>query len=284
MAAQGQSAPWTIKSTSVLAAVLLAGLATSWFWLTYSPGLAASLPLTSKPGANTVFYVIVFVPIAVLGVVLAMLCRAPLLPAGHGVAMWLMIGLLIGGGGLVGAVAMTWLNGGIVEGAAANGLNALLALGLVLILLQASAEEILLRGWLQPVLVRALSPLPGILLASIAFALLHLAIGPIELSSFANIVLAGVLFGVLRHRTGGLVAPVAAHFAWNAVEDLVFGAYPNPGVGPFGALIDVDMIGPVHWGGGETGFNASVGATFVLAALVLAVSSNWPTEFEAPGQ
>ncbi len=87
--------------------------------------------------------------------------------------------------------------------------------------------------------------------------------------ALVNLMLGGVLFGLLALRSGGLAAPVAAHFAWNATEDLGFGLVPNPGIGPLGALVDLDLAGPAHWGGSEEGLNTSVGMTVVLAALVV---------------
>ena len=80
--------------------------------------------------------------------------------------------------------------------------------------------------------------------------------------------LAGTLFGMLALRTGGLAAPVAAHWAWNCTETLALGLSPNPGVGDFGALADLDMRGSALWGGSEYGLNGSIAATFVLVALI----------------
>ena len=66
-----------------------------------------------------------------------------------------------------------------------------------------------------------------------------------------------------------LVAPIAAHFAWNALEDLGLGLMPNPGTGPFGALRDFDLLGTQLWGGSEAGLAGGVGMTIVLVALLI---------------
>ena len=55
--------------------------------------------------------------------------------------------------------------------------------------------------------------------------------------SLLNILLAGIWFGLLALRTGGLLAPILAHFGYNWAEEMIFGASPNPGVGAFGSVV-----------------------------------------------
>ena len=88
--------------------------------------------------------------------------------------------------------------------------------------------------------------------------------------AFANISLAGAFFGMLAMRTGGLAAPLAAHWVWNVLELCVFGLTPNPGVDSMGSLLDLDLVGPVLSSGGRDGLNASLATT---AALVIALAA-----------
>jgi len=74
---------------------------------------------------------------------------------------------------------------------------------------------------------------------------------------------------VLALRAGGLAAAIGAHWAWNSCESFVFGLDPNPGVSPFGSLVDLDMAGNGWWGGSAQGLNGSAAMTIVLAALIL---------------
>ena len=76
-------------------------------------------------------------------------------------------------------------------------------------------------------------------------------------------------FGLLAVRSNGILAPMAAHFAWNASESIVFGLDPNPGVDDLGALANFDLVGMPMWGGTAEGLNASIAMTLVLAALVV---------------
>ena len=101
--------------------------------------------------------------------------------------------------------------------------------------------------------------------------------------AFVNLVLAGLWLGVLANRSGGLMLPIAAHFGWNGAEELLFGAAPNPGVGSFGALFDIDLIGNPLWGGSAEGLNASLSTVFVLAAL-LAACATWPVPLVRRGR
>jgi membrane protease YdiL (CAAX protease family) len=82
-------------------------------------------------------------------------------------------------------------------------------------------EELAFRGFLQPLLVRTFGVLPGILLASIPFGLLHY-------SEFGNswrhavlIAMAGASFGWMRQATGSTKAAALMHASYNA---LIFAA------------------------------------------------------------
>lgn len=142
-------------------------------------------------------------------------------------------------------------------------------LGIVAIAFQSAVEEIIFRGWIQPLLVRHIGPWGGIAIAAVAFGLLHILAGATTAISIVNVCLAGALFGLLAWRTGGLWAPVAAHFGWNWAETVLFGLSPNPGVDVWGAVWNFELGGAVLWSGGGEGMNASLAETFVLLALCL---------------
>lgn len=144
----------------------------------------------------------------------------------------------------------------------------LFLLGTPLVLYQCAAEEIYFRGWLQPLLGRQFGPWVGIGVTALLFAGLHYLVGAaVAPLSVLNIALAGALFGLLAWRTGGLAAPVLAHFGWNWAESMWLGLSPNPGVDAYGSILNLDMTGSALWGGSEEGLNASLAVTFVLLAL-----------------
>jgi membrane protease YdiL (CAAX protease family) len=70
-------------------------------------------------------------------------------------------------------------------------------------------EESIYRGYMQKGLMKRLPPLLAITLMAVVFSICHLQFEPIFLAiNFAY----GMIWGVLRHRTGRLFAPALAHF------------------------------------------------------------------------
>jgi membrane protease YdiL (CAAX protease family) len=77
------------------------------------------------------------------------------------------------------------------------------------------AEELAFRGFLQPLLVRSFGTASGILGAAIPFGILHFREYGNSWRHAVVISLAGVGFGVMRHRTGSTRASAAMHAAYN---------------------------------------------------------------------
>jgi membrane protease YdiL (CAAX protease family) len=78
-------------------------------------------------------------------------------------------------------------------------------------------EELLFRGFLQPLLVRSFGAAAGILIAALAFGLLHLQEYGNSWRHGLLITLAGASFGWVRRRTGSTKAAVVMHATYNAV-------------------------------------------------------------------
>ncbi len=77
------------------------------------------------------------------------------------------------------------------------------------------AEELAFRGFLQPLLVRSFGAVVGVLGAAIPFGILHYREYGNSWRHAVVISLAGVGFGVMRHRTGSTRASAAMHAAYN---------------------------------------------------------------------
>jgi membrane protease YdiL (CAAX protease family) len=79
------------------------------------------------------------------------------------------------------------------------------------------AEELLFRGFLQPLLVKSFGAAAGILLAALPFGMLHF----VEYGRSWRYVLlisgAGAAFGWMRHTTGSTKASTLMHSAYNAL-------------------------------------------------------------------
>ena len=220
---------------------------------------------------NVLFYTVLFVPLILLSLFLGLIGRHRVLRAGEYPLRWILIGLLIGSGGLATCVSYTWLNGSLIRVAIEPQAQNYLLLSTAIVLLGVTAEELLFRGWLLSALQDMLGSSWAILLSALAFSGFHWWAGGAEADvvSLANLMVGGLWFGLLAVRSKGILAPMAAHFAWNASESIVFGLDPNPGVDDLGALTNFDLVGTPMWGGSAEGLNASIAMTLVLAALVI---------------
>ncbi|HVW85161.1 MAG TPA: type II CAAX endopeptidase family protein [Bryobacteraceae bacterium] len=88
-------------------------------------------------------------------------------------------------------------------------------------------EELLFRGFLQPVFVNALGVFPGILTTSALFGALHLAQNAGIWQTGVLITLAGFGFGVVRHVSGSTRASALAHAAYNSLPCILTLVLPN---------------------------------------------------------
>jgi membrane protease YdiL (CAAX protease family) len=181
-------------------------------------------------------------------------------------------GLTIGAGGFCLAVAIAATAGAVVSppaGATPSPLPAI-AFGAAVIALQSLAEEAFFRGWLQPVLCSDWGAWTGLVITSLLFAALHVIAGVQHvvtaegIMAVFNLFLGGMLFGLLALRTGNLIAPTAAHFAWNWTESGVLGLNTDP----TGSLISLKFAGARLWNGGAETMNGSLATAVVLVALV----------------
>lgn len=92
----------------------------------------------------------------------------------------------------------------------------LLLVGLFGTTLGPLCEELIFRGFLQPLLVRSFGVAAGILLTAVPFGLLHLQQYGNAWQSGLLITFAGVVFGMIRHLTGSTRASTAVHAAYNS--------------------------------------------------------------------
>lgn len=89
-------------------------------------------------------------------------------------------------------------------------------------------EELLFRGFLQPVLVSAIGVFPGILATSVLFGALHLTQNAFIWQSGVLIMLVGFVLGTVRHLTGSTKASTIVHMAYNSLPFLALLIDGNP--------------------------------------------------------
>ncbi len=260
----------SVRSMPFLCASVIIGLISTWAWMRFAPPLVDKLQIDSIAKLATTYYALVYLPGAMIALALGRLCKVEPLRFGPSVVQWGGLSLFAGAAGLGLCAVLARLNGGMelaVQPAKSGG--GILLLGAALTLLQVLVEELLFRGWLRLVLRAILGARVAVVLAALAYACFTMAGNGFAVLPFANLVLLGLFLGLLAERSGGIAAPVAAHFGWTALEDLGLGLNPNPGTGPFGAVKDFDLLGAPLWGGTEAGLAASIGTAAVLIALTL---------------
>jgi membrane protease YdiL (CAAX protease family) len=259
----------------------LLGVTLVWAWLRVGVSLAAAASDGRAPMvADVLFTVVLYAPMLAVAIPLGMVAGTPLGRPNRRSAGAFGSGLVIGGAALALSIAYCAVAGTLVRGDNA-GVAGALFIGTLVIALQVLAEEVVFRGTIQPLLVRGSNSALGILVTAIGFALLHGVAESVDPLTAINMLLGGVLFGALALRGGGIAAAFGAHLAWNMAEQLGVGLDPNPGMGSFGALLNLDLVGGVRWGGSETGLNASWAMSFALASTVIVVVG-WPNRRVRP--
>lgn len=244
------------------------GLAVSAALILYGQQIALQAPIQSEAGLTALIYAVIFMPMVIIGLLAARIDGFSAIRIGETPGRWAGIGLASGLFGLAAAIGLAALAGSLIPGAGAA-LSAMILPGLLLILFQTGSEELFFRGWLFKALDTRLGPIAAIGLSALLFTGFHILGGARTPMSLLNLMLGGLWFGLLAWRSGGLVAPLLAHFGWNAGEELIAGLTPNPGSGVFGALSDWDLAGSPLWGGSDEGLNTSIGMAVVLIALIV---------------
>ena len=88
--------------------------------------------------------------------------------------------------------------------------------GIVAVTIGPVCEELVFRGFIQPVLVRSTGRIAGILITAVAFGALHLAQNSFVWQLGVLIAAAGVAFGWMREITGSTKASTWMHAGFNS--------------------------------------------------------------------
>ena len=100
----------------------------------------------------------------------------------------------------------------LMQGRAATILMAIFGIGIAPL-----CEELAFRGFLQPLVVRSLGAIPGVIVAAIPFGLLHYREFGNSWRHAVLIALAGATFGGMRQITGSTKASSLMHASYNAL-------------------------------------------------------------------
>ena len=138
-------------------------------------------------------------------------------------------------------------------------------------LLQGGTEEVATRGWLLTrIAARTNLPL-AIVISSSLFGILHMGNAGVTYLSVLNIILDGVLAGLLFIYTDSIWLVVAQHGTWNYVQGNLLG-FQVSGTGADASIFSFTMgSGPDWLTGGEFGAEGSIITTLVLLVSVVIV-------------
>ena len=138
-------------------------------------------------------------------------------------------------------------------------------------LLQGGTEEVATRGWLLTrIAARTNLPL-AIGISSSLFGILHMGNAGVTYLSVLNIILDGVLAGLLFIYTDSIWLVVAQHGTWNYVQGNLLG-FQVSGTGADASIFSFTMgSGPDWLTGGEFGAEGSIITTLVLLVSVVIV-------------
>lgn len=180
-------------------------------------------------------------------------------------------GLLIGGAGLVLAVA------GMARWVADEGTVpeyvAVLASTFVFFAVAAAWEEALFRGYAFQALVQGIGVWPAVLASSAVFAVAHGGNPNVAPLGLVNIFLAGVMLALAYLRTRSLWFATGLHLGWNWTMATLLD-FPVSGFESDTPLYSVLPTGPAVWTGGPFGPEAGIPATL---AIVGATALLWRT-------
>jgi membrane protease YdiL (CAAX protease family) len=265
--------------TLALAVIVCAAIAAATPYLRHAAAAALARVVTTATSVSQVDLARLLVGIA-SAAVMALVAQAAMRIQGrrlwrHEPYGWeaLFGGLAFGFGGYCAAAAVANLAGAVGMGPSVGALRlaAPLLAALTLTAALAFAQEAFFRGWLQPVLCARWGAWPGLIVTSLLFVAFHLALGLHGLVAWVNIFLLGALMGGLALRSGGLVAPIAAHFAWWGAQDLIFGPLGRPP-----AVFDLKLQGSAWWSGGHDSMSGSLAMTLIMIVLLITLASTRP--------
>ena len=138
-------------------------------------------------------------------------------------------------------------------------------------ILQGGTEEVATRGWLLTrIAARTNLPL-AIAISSSLFGFLHLGNSGVTFLSVLNIILDGVLAGLLLIYTNSIWLVVAQHGTWNYVQGNLLG-FQVSGTGADASIFSFTMgSGPDWLTGGAFGAEGSIITTLVLLVSLVIV-------------
>jgi hypothetical protein len=138
----------------------------------------------------------------------------------------------------------------------------------LLLLISATNEELVFRGYPFQKLVESLGSLGAVVVSSAFFGLAHLGNSHHTWVSTSNTMLVGIPLSIAYLRTRSLWMPVGIHFTWNYLQGFVFGL-PLSGYTLSHALLKVQVHDAAWLTGSEYGPEGGLLSTIVVVAAAI---------------
>lgn len=135
-------------------------------------------------------------------------------------------------------------------------------------MVQGAAEEVLIRGWVMPVIGARHHPWAGVLVSALLFAALHALNPGLSPLALLNLVLFGLFAAVYALREGSLWGICGLHAAWNWAEGNLFG-FQVSGAWTEPSLWQLQPNGPDWLSGAAFGPEGSLVVTLVTLLAML---------------
>lgn len=143
-----------------------------------------------------------------------------------------------------------------------------LFLGFILFfIIQSFAEEVVFRSFLIPMIRQHLGTLTALIISSLIFALVHLTNPNVSWPGVVNLILGGVLMGLLFLKYKNVWAPTGFHASWNFVQSAFLG-FPVSGIDTY-SLVDLKETGNDYITGGAFGYEGSLISISILIIAII---------------
>ncbi|WP_416442997.1 lysostaphin resistance A-like protein [Leeuwenhoekiella sp. A16] len=144
-----------------------------------------------------------------------------------------------------------------------------LLLSVLLFVSVAVLEEVLLRGYILRNLMISFNKYVALVISSLLFASMHLANPNMDLFSFIDLFLAGILLGISYIYTKNLWFPIGLHLGWNFFQSLLGF---NVSGQDFYSLVEFKIAEANTFNGGAFGFEGSI---LSIIAEILFIFTIW---------
>lgn len=136
-------------------------------------------------------------------------------------------------------------------------------------------EEMLYRGYIFQKLIKGTGIILALLITSFVFALNHSATPYFTVIGLVNLVIFGILMGLIYIKTNSLWPLFGLHFSWNLSQSFIY-SLPLNGMEFQPHLLKVTIDGPKYLSGGNYGMEGSVLVTLILciACALLIIKRN----------